>query len=111
MQKHNRIGVLTGGGDCPGLNSVIRAVTKAAINKYGMEVVGFLDGFKGLVENDYMTLDLKAVSGIGYRGAPFWAAATVTIPLPFTPALIANGSQPTNQTELSLTLKVWDWMD
>ena len=68
MEKQNRIGVLTGGGDCPGLNSVIRAVTKAAIKKYGMEVVGFLDGFKGLVENDYMALDLKAVSGIGYRG-------------------------------------------
>lgn len=68
MERYNRIGVLTGGGDCPGLNSVIRAVTKAAINKYGMEVVGFLDGFKGLVENDYVSLDLKSVSGIGYRG-------------------------------------------
>ncbi len=68
MERYNRIGVLTGGGDCPGLNSVIRAVTKAAINKYGMEVVGFLDGFKGLVENNYVSLDLKAVSGIGYRG-------------------------------------------
>lgn len=60
--------MLTGGGDCPGLNSVIRAVTKSAIIKYGMEVVGFLDGFKGLVENDYLHLDLKTISGIGYRG-------------------------------------------
>lgn len=68
MGKNNRIGVLTGGGDCPGLNSVIRAVTKAAITKHKMEVVGFLDGFKGLVENEYIPLDLKTISGIGYRG-------------------------------------------
>ena len=68
MVKYKRIGILTGGGDCPGLNSVIRAVTKSAISKYDMEVVGFLDGFKGLVENDYIHLDLKTISGIGYRG-------------------------------------------
>ena len=68
MGNFNRIGVLTGGGDCPGLNAVIRAVTKSAISKYDMEVVGFLDGFKGLVENNYIHLDLKAISGIGYRG-------------------------------------------
>lgn len=68
MDKFNRIGVLTGGGDCPGLNAVIRAVTKSAISKYGMEVVGFLDGFKGMVENNYIHLDLKTISGIGYRG-------------------------------------------
>jgi 6-phosphofructokinase 1 len=42
-----RIGILTGGGDCPGLNAVIRGVTKSAIHQYGMEVIGFLDGFEG----------------------------------------------------------------
>jgi len=63
-----RIGVLTGGGDCPGLNAVIRAVTKTAINEYNAEVVGFLDGFKGLVENRYVNLDLRFVSGIGHTG-------------------------------------------
>lgn len=63
-----RIGVLTGGGDCPGLNAVIRAVTKSAINLYGWEVIGFEDGFKGLVENTYRVLDLAAVSGIIHRG-------------------------------------------
>ncbi|MEQ8237071.1 MAG: 6-phosphofructokinase [Syntrophomonadaceae bacterium] len=68
MGKFNRIGILTGGGDCPGLNSVIRAITKSAINKYDMEVVGFLDGFHGLVEGNYIHLDLKTISGIGYRG-------------------------------------------
>lgn len=68
MGKISRIGILTGGGDCPGLNSVIRAVTKSAIIKYNLEVVGFRDGFKGLIEDDYIHLDLKTISGIGYRG-------------------------------------------
>lgn len=66
--KVKKIGVLTGGGDCPGLNAVIRSVVKTAINKYDMEVVGFLDGFGGLVKNMAMKLDLKAVSGILPRG-------------------------------------------
>ena len=64
----HRIGVITGGGDCPGLNAVVRAVTKSAINLYGWEVIGFEDGFKGLVENRYRILDLQAVSGILHRG-------------------------------------------
>lgn len=63
-----RIGLLTGGGDCPGLNAVIRAATKCAINNYGLEVVGYVDGFKGLVENHFIQLDSKAVSGIAHRG-------------------------------------------
>lgn len=63
-----RIGVLTGGGDCPGLNAVIRAVVKTAINRYGLEVVGFLDGFGGLIQNMAKNLELKDVSGILPRG-------------------------------------------
>ncbi|NLB87976.1 MAG: 6-phosphofructokinase, partial [Syntrophomonadaceae bacterium] len=63
-----RIGILTGGGDCPGLNAVVRAATKCAINNYGLEVVGYVDGFKGLVENHFIQLDAKAVSGIAHRG-------------------------------------------
>lgn len=68
MSQARRIAVLTGGGDCPGLNAVIRAVTKSAINVYGMEVIGFQDGFKGMVENNYIPLTLKTVSGIGHTG-------------------------------------------
>jgi len=49
--KCRRIGVLTGGGDCPGLNAVIRAVTKSAISDHGLEVWGVEDGFLGLIEN------------------------------------------------------------
>ena len=53
-----RIGILTGGGDCPGLNAVIRGVTKSAINEYNMEVVGFYDGFLGMIEKAICLSDL-----------------------------------------------------
>lgn len=62
-----KIAVLTGGGDCPGLNAVIRAVVRSAVNR-GIEVVGIKDGFKGAVEKEYMPLGLKDVSGILPRG-------------------------------------------
>lgn len=48
MSEIKRIGVMTGGGDCPGLNAVIRAVVKTAILKYGLEVVGIKHGYRGL---------------------------------------------------------------
>ncbi|MDP8260807.1 MAG: ATP-dependent 6-phosphofructokinase [Candidatus Kappaea frigidicola] len=62
-----RIGVLTGGGDCPGLNPVIRAVTRKAINE-GLEVIGIKNGWSGLVNNQTVKLDLKSTSGILHRG-------------------------------------------
>ncbi|NLO97044.1 MAG: 6-phosphofructokinase [Peptococcaceae bacterium] len=62
-----RIGVLTGGGDCPGLNAVIRAVVKSATLK-GIEVIGIRDGFKGAVEQEFVKLGLQEVSGILHRG-------------------------------------------
>jgi 6-phosphofructokinase 1 len=62
-----RLGILTGGGDCPGLNPVIRAVVRAAIND-GTEVVGLKYGWKGLLEKDSIPLDLKSISGILPRG-------------------------------------------
>ena len=62
--KSSCIGILTSGGDCPGLNAAIRAVAKAAINEYGMTVIGFMDGFRGLVENRMMIIEPKDVSGI-----------------------------------------------
>ena len=63
-----RIGVLTGGGDCPGLNAVIRAVVKTAIHQYNDEAVGIRDGFSGLISNRVLPLDLDKVSGIMPRG-------------------------------------------
>lgn len=62
-----RIGILTGGGDCPGLNAVIRAVVRCAI-KEGYEVIGIKNGWKGLVENDTVELGSQSVSGILPRG-------------------------------------------
>ncbi|MGA2570902.1 MAG: ATP-dependent 6-phosphofructokinase [Terracidiphilus sp.] len=62
--KIKRIGILTAGGDSPGLNAAIRGVGKAALGYYGMEVVGFRDGFRGLVENRRIDLDRAALSGI-----------------------------------------------
>ncbi len=59
-----RIGILTAGGDSPGLNAAIRAVGKAAIGEFGWKVIGFRDGFLGLAEDRWLTLDKPALSGI-----------------------------------------------
>jgi len=63
----SKIGILTGGGDCPGLNPVIRAVVRKGI-AHGYEIIGIKNGWKGLIENDCMKLDLDAVSGILPKG-------------------------------------------
>ncbi len=68
MKVSKRIGVLTGGGDCPGLNAVLRAIVKTAENDYNIEVIGFLDGYEGLIEGRYRALTSKDVSGILARG-------------------------------------------
>jgi len=59
-----QVGILTAGGDCPGLNAVIRGIGKAAMEVYGMEVLGFRDGFRGLMENRTMPLNEETLSGI-----------------------------------------------
>ena len=63
-----RIGVLTGGGDCPGLNAVIRAVVRKGVTVYGHEFVGFRDGWRGPLEGQTRQLDVDAVRGILPRG-------------------------------------------
>ena len=72
-----RIGVLTSGGDCPGLNAVIRSVVHRAVVDHGDEVIGFRDGWKGLLECDYLKLDLDAVSGILARGGTILGSSRV----------------------------------
>ena len=64
MSKIKRIGILTGGGDCPGLNAAIRGIGKAALFHNGIEVIGILDGYQGLIENRVVHLDAKTLSGI-----------------------------------------------
>jgi ATP-dependent phosphofructokinase / diphosphate-dependent phosphofructokinase len=63
-----RVGVLTGGGDCPGLNAVIRALVRMGTPEYGYEFVGFRDGWRGPLEGDTVPLDVNAVRGILPRG-------------------------------------------
>src|SRR5437660_2357927 len=63
-----KIGMLTGGGDCPGLNAVIRAVVRKGVFHYKDQFVGFLEGWRGLLENKTMVLDLSTVGGILPRG-------------------------------------------
>src|SRR5439155_20974661 len=63
MKKLTRIGIITAGGDSPGLNAAIRGVGKAALDS-GMEFVGFRDGFRGLAEDLLMRLDKRGLSGI-----------------------------------------------
>ncbi|MCF6744487.1 6-phosphofructokinase [Blastococcus sp. KM273128] len=72
-----RIGVLTGGGDCPGLNAVIRSVVRTAGAHYGSEVVGFRDGWRGLLENRSTPLDIAAVDGLLTRGGTTLGSARV----------------------------------
>jgi 6-phosphofructokinase 1 len=63
-----RIGVLTGGGDCPGLNAVIRAVVRKGIDRYGHAIVGFRDGWRGVIESASEELTIESVRGILPRG-------------------------------------------
>jgi phosphofructokinase-like protein len=63
-----KVGILTGGGDAPGINAVTRAVVRKGIQDYRDEIIGIKDGWRGLLENDFLPLDLKSVSGILPRG-------------------------------------------
>ncbi|MFF6876578.1 MULTISPECIES: ATP-dependent 6-phosphofructokinase [unclassified Streptomyces] len=63
-----RVGVLTGGGDCPGLNAVIRAIVRKGVQEYGYDFTGFRDGWRGPLENATVRLDIPAVRGILPRG-------------------------------------------
>lgn len=79
-KKIKRIGVLTGGGDCPGLNAVIRAVTKTAILEYGWEVIGFHDGYEGVIDDVVTELTLTHVSNILTQGGTILGTSNVANP-------------------------------
>jgi len=83
MKRSRRIGILTGGGDCPGLNAVISAIVKTADHEYDIEVIGFLDGYEGLVENRFVTLGLNDVSGIMARGGTILGTSNRANPFRF----------------------------
>lgn len=75
-----RIGILTGGGDCPGLNAVIRAVTKTAIHDYGLKVLGIEDGYEGLLEQRAHWLSVDSVSGILTQGGTILGTSNTANP-------------------------------
>jgi 6-phosphofructokinase 1 len=82
----NRIGVLTAGGDCPGLNAVIRAVVKSAVQGYGWEVLGIRDGFEGLISESDAIVPLtgESIYGILARGGTILGAASRANPFLYT---------------------------
>src|SRR3984957_8712031 len=63
-----RVALLTGGGDCPGLNAVIYAIVRKGINHYGDEFIGFLNGWRGVLDNDFIPLTLENTDGIQLKG-------------------------------------------
>jgi len=86
MERKKRIGILTGGGDCPGLNAAIRAAAKAAF-KMDYEVIGLRDGWEGLIFNKIEVLDGAKTSGIIDRGGTILGASRTS------PFRIENGPQ------------------
>ncbi|MCL1975693.1 MAG: ATP-dependent 6-phosphofructokinase [Firmicutes bacterium] len=77
------IALLTGGGDCPGLNAVIRAVVRTAIHEYKWQVLGFYDGYRGLVENDYAELTADTVDDLLDKGGTMLGTSNVHDPFNF----------------------------
>ncbi|MDR0953161.1 MAG: ATP-dependent 6-phosphofructokinase [Elusimicrobiota bacterium] len=97
--KIKRIGVLTAGGDCPGLNAVVRAVAKHALQN-GVEVLGFKNGFDGMVKNQFIVLDDKAVSGILTRGGTILGTSNLANPFSYTLPPIGTAKKPKDVSSL-----------
>nr|WP_239379863.1 6-phosphofructokinase [Frankia sp. CIT1] len=91
-----RVGVLTGGGDCPGLNAVIRAVVRKGVDIYGYSFVGFRDGWRGLLENSTVPLGVAAVRGILPRGGTILGSSRTN------PYKVNDGADRIRQTINSL---------
>lgn len=90
MPKAKRIAVLTGGGDCPGINAVIRAVAKKAMLGFGMEIIGIEDGYEGLIHNRHRKLAYDEVSGILTLGGTILGASKCSNPYEYG---LQKGSQ------------------
>jgi len=104
-----RIGILTGGGDCPGLNAVIRAVVKHAQSTYGWEVVGVKDGFKGLYEQDYMELTRDRVRGLLSRGGTILGSSNRADPFRYPIKAIDGTVTPTDVS--AKVIQHFEWLD
>ena len=90
-----RIGILTGGGDCPGLNAVIRSVVKTAINEYGWEVLGIEDGFEGLIQPEKVrSLTFSDVRGILPRGGTILGTTNRANPFEYVVTVTGGDGKP-----------------
>ena len=93
-----RVGVLTGGGDCPGLNAVIRAVVRKGVQEYGIEFLGFRDGWRGPLEHSVMELGVPQVRGILPRGGTILGSSRTN------PFAVAGGVEQIMDNLASLSL-------
>jgi phosphofructokinase-like protein len=94
-----RIGVLTGGGDCPGLNAVIRALVRTGVPEYGYEFLGFRDGWRGPLEGETVPLDIQAVRGILPRGGTIIGTSRTN---PLTDSAAAGGKSGLERVKANL---------
>ncbi|NBX93656.1 MAG: ATP-dependent 6-phosphofructokinase [Proteobacteria bacterium] len=78
--KIKKIALVTGGGDCPGLNSAIRSVVQTAVLEYGIQVMGIPNGFKGILDNQFVPLDLSNTTGIFSKGGTILGSSNVDTP-------------------------------
>lgn len=90
-----KVAILTAGGDCPGLNAVIRAITKTAIQKYNLEVIGILDGYRGLVKDRTIPLTLDSVEDILDKGGTILGSSNKDNPFKF---LETKDSEPVDMS-------------
>ncbi len=93
-----RVGVLTGGGDCPGLNAVIRAIVRKGERHYDDQLYGFIDGWRGVVEKDFVELDVESLRGVLPRGG------TVIGTSRLTPFMMDDGLDKVRSTIDSMNL-------
>lgn len=96
-----KIGILTGGGDCPGLNAVVRAAAKTAL-KLGWRIIGFKDGYKGLIENRTTDIWDRHVSGILTRGGTVLGTSNIANPFKYTLSPFGSGENPKDMSDMAV---------
>jgi 6-phosphofructokinase 1 len=95
-----KIGILTGGGDCPGLNAVIRAVVRKSL-QYGHEIVGVRNGWRGMLDKNFFPLDIDSVSGILHRGGTILGTSRTNVyKIPNGEATVINNMSETGMDAL-----------
>lgn len=96
-----KIGILTAGGDCPGLNAVVRAVSKNAL-RHGVKVLGFKNGFDGLVRNEFIEIDEQTVSGILTLGGTILGTSNIANPFRYTLEPFGTPQEPKDLSSVAM---------